>query len=422
MLYAVAFAMGLAAGVICVLIVVFDRWRRLKAQATAQGTKTWQLRSQEQAIAAKESEFNRHTSEKEREFNRQTDEMAAMRRDLEARVISYRELENENVVLKRDLQNIDVNLNKLALDNDCREQEQRGLNQRVAELGSRYLKESVKWISSSLTSNNFTACKQRLGDVVERCRGIGFNVPADEEARLLSDLKANFEMEVRAEIERAEQARIKAQIREEEKLAREIDRELRQLERERAAIQAALEKALADAKGEHNEEVQRLMARLAEAEEKSKRAMSQAQMTKSGHIYVISNIGSFGSDVFKIGMTRRLEPRDRVSELSGAAVPFPFDVHMMVSSNNAPGLENALHRALHRLKINKANPRKEFFKTDIETIRKIVQEHHGEVQYVADAEALEYRQSVAMTDQDAEYIQRIYDKAEQEEEIVADDV
>ncbi len=85
-------------------------------------------------------------------------------------------------------------------------------------------------------------------------------------------------------------------------------------------------------------------ARLAEAHANKERAISRAQLTKSGHIYIISSIGSFGDQVFKIGMTRRLEPLDRVKELGDASVPFPFDVHAMIFSENAPEMESKLHR------------------------------------------------------------------------------
>ena len=120
---------------------------------------------------------------------------------------------------------------------------------------------------------------------------------------------------------------------------------------------------------------------------RAERAVSQAQLTKAGHVYVISNIGSFGENVYKIGMTRRLEPLDRVLELSGASVPFPFDVHMMISCNDAPGMENTLHRHFHKLRINRTNPRKEFFRTTLDEIVGVVRAHHGEVSYIADAEA-----------------------------------
>jgi len=230
-----------------------------------------------------------------------------------------------------------------------------------------------------------------------------------------------YQKAVRAAFEREEQARIKAQIREEQLREKEIDRELKQLEREREAIKAALEKALADAKDQHSEEVERLKARLAEAEAKSQRAISQAQLTKSGHVYVISNIGSFGDGVFKVGMTRRLEPLDRVKELGDASVPFPFDVHAMISCNDAPTLENALHRKLHKTRLNKTNPRKEFFRTDLTTIFEVVKEHHGEVEYVFDVEALQYRQSLSMSDDDQEFIESVYDDLDEENDVTVEE-
>jgi hypothetical protein len=243
-----------------------------------------------------------------------------------------------------------------------------------------------------------------------------------EEQSRQGDLKAEYQMIVRAAFEREEQARIRAQIREEQMREREVEKELRRLEHEREAIKVALERALAEAEGQHSEEVERLKSRLAEAEEKSRRAISQAQLTKSGHVYVISNIGSFGQGIFKVGMTRRLEPSERIMELSSASVPFPFDIHMMISSDNAPALETALHRKLFRHRINKTNPRKEFFKTDIAAIYEVIREQHGEIEYVADAEALQYRQSLTMTDEDQQFVQSVYDGLGEEEEAVLDEL
>lgn len=119
---------------------------------------------------------------------------------------------------------------------------------------------------------------------------------------------------------------------------------------------------------------------------------------------MISNIGSFGENVYKVGMTRRLEPMDRVVELGDASVPFPFDVHMMISCDDAPTLENQLHRALNDARVNKINLRKEFFRVDLETIHRLVEENHGEVEYVAEPEALQYRETLEMTDDDFAYV------------------
>ena len=398
MLSFVLFVIGIALGSFCVLGVLWQKHRRLKQQKEMQD-------GREKTI--------RQTSLR---LEQQTAQLKESQEKLDAQTISYTELQEENTVLKRDLQNIDVNLWKLQLDRDKQRQNQETLDMRGKELGSRFLKENIKWLGKSLTPNNYSASKQRLQDVIERCRGIGFDIPKEEEAGYLADLKTEYERIVRAAFEREEQARIRAQIREEQRREREIEEELKRLDRERAAIQAALDKALAETDDKHSAQIEDLRARLAEAEEKAKRAISQAQITKSGHVYVISNIGSFGEGVFKIGMTRRLDPQDRVRELGSASVPFTFDVHMMISSDDAPTLENTLHRAFHKLRVNKANPRKEFYKTGIEAIHRIVQENHGEVQYVADPEALEYNQSLAMSDEDSEFIEAVYEEVEGESE------
>ena len=399
MIYIFTFLMGLLAGAVCVFLFLLDKQRRLKEQRDNQKIQEKGIHEALLAIKANRQDM----------------------KEFDSRVISYNELQCENAIIKRDLQNIDVDLRKSQLDHEQQRQKQETLDQRSNELGNRYLKENIKWISKSLTQNNFVTCKERLQKVIKLCRGIGFDVSAEEETSLQANLKDEYKKTVRAAFEREEQARIKAQIREEQRLEKEIERELKQLDRERAAIQAALDKALAEAKDQHSEEVERLQAKLAEAEEKSQRAISRAQITRSGHVYVISNIGSFGEGVFKIGMTRRLDPQDRVKELGCASVPFPFDVHMMISSDNAPTLENTLHRALHKQRLNKVKPRKEFFKTDIEAICRVVEENEGDVQYIADPEALEYHQSLEMSDEDYEFIESVYDEMDEESETIADD-
>lgn len=405
MTYVISFIVGLLVGAGALFAILLDRQNKVRKERR-------RLEQETQRLNDSLDEVN----QRRREFSEESAQLKRLQQEFEQRVISFSELHDENAILKRDLQNIDVDLHKLQLDRDVQKERQAQLGAQIDDLGARYLKENVKWIGSSITANNFAACKTRLLAVIERCRAIGFEIKSEREASLLEDLKAEFEKAVRAALEREEQARIKAQIREEQQLEREIERELKQLERERAAIQAALEKALADAKDEHSEEVERLKARLAEAEAKSERTKSRAEMTKSGHVYVISNIGSFGEGVYKVGMTRRLEPADRVRELGDASVPFPFDVHMMISSDNAPKLENALHRVLHHQRLNKVNPRKEFFRTDFDIIRRAVEENHGEVAYEADAAALDYRQSVEMSDADEEFIESVYNAARDDAE------
>jgi hypothetical protein len=373
----------------------------------------------ERVIAEMNSERRELDVHAQKLRDRQT-EIDRQVKELNDRIISYAQYQRENAILKRDLQNVAVALDKLTLDGELLEQKQKQLDERSNEMAERYLNETIKSVVAAIGPNNFSACKQRLVDAIARCRNIGFPIPNDEETRLLSNLKSEFEKEVRAAFAREEQARIKAQIREEERLKRDAERELKQLERERAAIQAALDQALADAKGQHNAEVERLQARLAEAEEKSRRTISMAEQTKAGHVYVISNIGTFGDGIFKVGMTRRLEPQERVDELGCASVPFPFDVHMMISCENAPTLENAIHRALYKQRINRANPRKEFFRARLDQIVEIVRRNHGEIQYVAEPEALQYRQSLTMPEEDASYVESVYDAAFDDQEMPTD--
>lgn len=398
--------LGLAVGGICVFLLLFNMRRSIRVRMRQLNSKLKKLNTDSLSLKVREQKLSEESKN-----------VKILKSDYESKKITYNELQNENLILKHDLQNIDINLRKLQLDRDYQSEYQNILDQKSSEIANRYLNENVKWISSSINQNNYANCKKRLLKVIELCRGIGFDVPIEEENTLLDNLKEEFELAVRAALEREEQMRIKAQIREEQKLEKEIEQELKRLDREKAAIRAALDKALAEAEDQHSEEIELLKTKLAEAEEKSQRAISQAQLTKSGHVYVISNLGSFGEDVYKIGMTRRLEPTDRVRELGSASVPFPFDVHMMVSSDNAPALENAIHKSLHSNQLNKVNPRKEFFKTDIETIYDIIKEHHGDIVYQANAEALQYYQSLEMSDEDLEYVESVYDKIDVEDDI-----
>ncbi|MEK0161888.1 DUF4041 domain-containing protein [Pseudoalteromonas piscicida] len=206
------------------------------------------------------------------------------------------------------------------------------------------------------------------------------------------------------QIELAEQREIKQQIREEEKARKEIEKAIKEAEKEERILQKALEKAraeLATANEEQRMEFEAQLAdlesKLVEAEERGQRALSMAQQTRRGHVYVISNIGSFGDNVFKIGMTRRLEPLDRVKELGDASVPFSFDIHAMIYSEDAPTLEKELHRRFERESVNKINPRKEFFKTSLAEIRQVVEQQNlSDVHWTMKAEAAEYRESLAI--------------------------
>lgn len=280
----------------------------------------------------------------------------------------------------------------------------------IGALGERLLKDNVKFIGSKVTANNFATSKKKFEKVFDFCDKHGHSVPKPERGKILDDLKRDFEEAVRKQWQKEEQARIKRQIREEEKLEAERQRELQRLDSQALAIGTALQKAKDEV------EVQRLREELEEALAKLERAKSMAELTRAGFVYVISNVGSLGEGVFKVGMTRRLEPLDRVRELGDASVPFRYDVHMMISSDDAPALENALHQGLHKYQVNKVNPRKEFFKVGIDTIVRLAEKHHGKVDYVASPEALEYNESLNMSDEDFGYVSGELAKFDEDEE------
>lgn len=199
--------------------------------------------------------------------------------------------------------------------------------------------------------------------------------------------------------ERAEEARLK---REEQRLEKEAE----EARREEARYEAMLAKARAEAGAITSEaqaaKIADLERQLAEAHEKTERAQAMAERTKTGFVYIISNVGSFGDDVVKIGLTRRLDPEDRVRELGDASVPFLFDTHAMIYSAEAPALEAALHAEFDDRRINAANMRKEFFRATLEEVEDAVRRLAPDAEFHRDIEAQEFRETMAKRKQQLE--------------------
>lgn len=291
-----------------------------------------------------------------------------------------------------------------------------------------------------------------LNDYAKRCMRAQITL-AYVEARVDEARWGAVAYELRQQ-ERTEQRLTQARIREEEKVAREIERDrkeadkeeeltrramlkaqqealdlekaqqreyevkLREMERamkaaalkdederkdNEAAIKAQMEALLREK--DRNTEEQRLkyatdnaelLQRLQEAEEKNQRALSMAQQTKRGYVYIISNHGSFGDAILKVGMTRRLDPMDRVWELGDASVPFDFDVHALILTDDAPGLEGRLHRIMAEQRVNKVNLRKEYFRLTIADVRAAVEQAGVKAEWMMTAKALEYKETVAL--------------------------
>jgi len=216
--------------------------------------------------------------------------------------------------------------------------------------------------------------------------------------------------------EREEQKVIREQMREEEKVRKEIEKAKKEAEKEAALAQKIYDELQrkfaamsAEEKAAHQKELDEAEERIRQAEEKGKRALSMAQQTKAGHVYVISNVGSFGENVYKIGMTRRLDPTERVDELGDASVPFPFDIHGMIHFDDAPTAESKLHRVFLMGQMNKTNSRKEFFRANLEDIKSVVEKLGGNANWTMVAEAAQYRETLRIEQrmaEDAEYRQQ----------------
>ncbi|RBP79484.1 DUF4041 domain-containing protein [Marinomonas rhizomae] len=247
---------------------------------------------------------------------------------------------------------------------------------------------------------------EKLANTLEKSAAIlecGFDINYIE--LKFEECKLQYQFMLKKQAEVAEQRLIKEQIREEQRAIKEYEKAIAEAEKEEKMYRNLLDKArdeLFKATDQERSEMEQRIAileqQLAEAEAKEERAKSMAEQTRKGHVYVISNIGSFGEDVYKIGLTRRLEPMDRVKELGDASVPFSFDVHAMIYTDDAPALESALHREFHRQRVNAVNTRKEFFNVDLEEIQEAVKKVVGtEADFKMTALAEDYYESLRLT-------------------------
>lgn len=202
--------------------------------------------------------------------------------------------------------------------------------------------------------------------------------------------------------EKEEQKEIRARMREEAKLQKEIEEARKKIYKEQSHYQNALQKIQEQLNHATDTEMSALLAKKAEIEnqlseiDKSIKDIDYRESNaRAGYVYIISNIGSFGENIYKIGMTRRLEPMERVDELGDASVPFNFDVHAMIFSDNAPALEAALHKAFENKKVNMVNTRREFFNVTLEEIEAEVRKNFDKtVEFTRLAEAEQYRESL----------------------------
>lgn len=215
-------------------------------------------------------------------------------------------------------------------------------------------------------------------------------------------LALEYQMKKQQEKEEAKEAR--AQMREAAKLQKEIEEQRRKIEKEQTHYQKALLTVLKQLETAPDEEKADLLTKRDELEkelgdiEVSLKDIDYREANqRAGYVYIISNVGSFGENIYKIGMTRRLDPQERIDELGDASVPFNFDVHAMIFSDDAPALETALHHAFENKKLNMVNSRREFFHVTLDEIKEIVRNNFDKtVEFIDFPDAEQYRISEKM--------------------------
>lgn len=218
----------------------------------------------------------------------------------------------------------------------------------------------------------------------------------------MEELQLAYEYALKKQEEKEEQKRIREQMREEAKLLKEIEEARKDIEKEQRHYSNALIKLNKQLEICDESERDLLLEKKREIEnhlsdlEIAVKDIDYREANKrAGYVYVISNIGAFGENVFKIGMTRRLDPMERVDELGDASVPFKFDVHAMIFSDNAPQLEAALHKAFENKKVNMVNNKREFFRVSIEEIEDVVKKNYDKtVDFIKTPQAEQYRESM----------------------------
>lgn len=220
----------------------------------------------------------------------------------------------------------------------------------------------------------------------------------------INAVKIEYNYYVKKEQSRQEQLAIREQMRQEALEKKALEAEKKKVEKEESKYITEIEKLKNQLESASTAETEKLNSRILELQAQlsqvivKKEEISNLANGKAGNVYVISNLGSFGENVFKIGMTRRLNPQDRIDELGNASVPFRFDVHSFIFSDDAVGLENRLHTVLNNKRVNKVNMRKEFFYVSIDDLEKIVTDIDPTAEFNRTMAAEEYRQSLSTTE------------------------
>ena len=222
------------------------------------------------------------------------------------------------------------------------------------------------------------------------------------EVLFIDAVKIEYEYYVQKERIKEEQRAIKEQMRQEAEERKALEQEKKRIEKEEQKYRNEIDNIKEQLRTADTSKAEILNKRIAELENQisaindKREQIAALENGKAGYVYIISNIGSFGDDVYKIGMTRRSEPMDRINELGNASVPFPFDVHGLIFSDDAVALEHELHTVFNDNRVNKVNLRKEFFNVSLDNIKKVVEDRCPSAEFHKTALAEQYRQSISM--------------------------
>lgn len=265
------------------------------------------------------------------------------------------------------------------------------------------------YIFSKMTHKNIESSHNKLVKSYEQLNKLFEvdNVKINEEILLnkLDQLSLIAQYNIALEQEKQIRKEERERIAEEQKAEKELNNALTKLQKEENQFKNETEKLTKYMQGTSNDvekeiyadKIKQLQEQLKALQDDKVNINKRLENTRAGYVYIISNVGSFGENIYKIGVTRRLEPRDRIKELSSASVPFEFDIHAIIFSEDAPKLENTLHKHFKEQEVNRINPRKEFFNVSLEDIKDVVlKEHNDTVRFEMEAEAYQYRESIKL--------------------------
>lgn len=261
---------------------------------------------------------------------------------------------------------------------------------------------SVKVTNYNKIRNDILKCANEI-----KCNNALLHLSISDEyiKSKLDELDVVNELNLKKEEEKEERRKLREKLKEEEKVLKEIEErkaeideeEQKLINRKNDLIEQLKNETRIDVRDWEEQRISEINDRLDEINTQKEELIEREANKKIGYVYIISNIGAFGENIYKIGMTRRLEPKERITELSGASVPFKFDIHALIFSYDAPALEAKLHKAFEDKKVNVVNQRKEFFNVTLDEIKKVVTEKVDKsVEFVDYPEADEFRSTLKL--------------------------